>query len=93
MTGPTALMPAAAFMAPAPLSTQAFTQASPLAAPAAGTAAGGVAWAAGRCGWFCFWGASGTSGRAEVVRTEPPWDWWEWRAWISRRERRGGPAA
>ena len=52
MTGPTALMPAAAFIAPAPLSTQAFTQASPLAAPAAGTAAGTGDGALGAGAWI-----------------------------------------
>ena len=52
MTGPTALMPAAAFIAPAPLSTQAFTQASPLTAPAAGTAAGAGDGALGAGAWI-----------------------------------------
>jgi len=36
---------------------------APVRVPA--SVAGGAAGATGRCGWFCFCGASGTSGRAD----------------------------
>lgn len=61
-----------------------------------GGAVGGGACTTGLCGWFCFWGASGTSGRAEALGAVttlgavPDCERW---ARTSRRERRVAPAA